>query len=69
MQVFTYGGFQIEKQNNICRQRWIAGGSSRNLDFEFRAAAAAGESGYSMEFDVPFPSDYDELLKQVCVFM
>lgn len=56
-QVFNYGGFHIEKQNNICCQRWIAG---RNLDFEFRAAAAAGES----EFDVPFPSDYDELLKQ-----
>ncbi|KAL1536371.1 protein LPA3 [Salvia divinorum] len=36
-------------------------GSSRNLAaFKF----GAGKSGYSMEFETQFPSDYDELLKQ-----
>lgn len=53
MQIFTHGGF--------------ARGSSRNLaGFKFRAASA-GKSGYSMEFETPFPSDYDELLKQVSI--
>ncbi|KAH6825507.1 LOW PSII ACCUMULATION protein [Perilla frutescens var. hirtella] len=64
-QVLSYRGFGIEKQSNICCLRSIGRGSSRNLDFHGgAAAAAAGESGYSREFDIPFPSDYDELLKQ-----
>ncbi|KAI3453871.1 hypothetical protein Pfo_010534 [Paulownia fortunei] len=61
-QGLIYGGFRIEREKNICSQRTIVRRFSRNLGFVI--SAAAGESGSSVEFDVPFPSDYTELLKQ-----
>ncbi|KAG8382076.1 hypothetical protein BUALT_Bualt05G0038900 [Buddleja alternifolia] len=58
--IITYGGFRIEKQKNISRQITIV--VRRNA--EFVMSAGGGESGSSVEFDVPFPSDYTELLHQ-----
>ncbi|KAK6129923.1 hypothetical protein DH2020_036317 [Rehmannia glutinosa] len=61
-QGITYGGFRVEKEKNICKERTFVRRFSRNLDFVINAAA--GESGSSVEFDVPFPSDYTQLLMQ-----
>ncbi|XP_057770046.1 protein LPA3 [Salvia miltiorrhiza] len=49
---------------SIPRVITYGGFASRNVAaLEFRAAAA-GKSRNPMEFETPFPSDYDELLKQ-----
>ncbi|KAL2234620.1 UNVERIFIED_CONTAM: hypothetical protein Sindi_1194200 [Sesamum indicum] len=63
-QGLTYRGLGIEKQKNVCSQRTVLTGfSSRNLGFVI--SAAGGKSGSSVEYDVPFPSDYTQLLQQV----
>lgn len=70
--MFISRGFRIEKQKKVCSQKTTVGnGFSRNVAFEFRAAAAAaaggGKDAYSSELETPFPSDYDELIMQVSV--
>lgn len=62
--MFTSRGFRIEKHRNVYSRRSIANGVSKTLA---AGAAAAGKGAYSSEFETPFPSDYDELIKQVSV--
>ncbi|KAL7150524.1 hypothetical protein ABFS83_05G118300 [Erythranthe nasuta] len=65
--LITHGGFlRIEKSKRIlCNKKTVVRKLSRNLDFVINAAAAAGaESGSSVDFDVPFPIDYTQLLYQ-----
>lgn len=71
MQGFTYGGFRFEKRIDIGIQKTSFRKCRRNLDFVTSAAAAAngGGSGSSVGFDVPFPSDYTELLEQVSLLL
>ncbi|KAL3645780.1 hypothetical protein CASFOL_010960 [Castilleja foliolosa] len=58
----SFGGFRVEKDKSICKYRPIVRKFSRN--FEFLNNAASGESGSYVDFDVPFPSDYTQLLNQ-----
>ncbi|KAL2527678.1 protein of unknown function (DUF1995) [Abeliophyllum distichum] len=59
---FCFGGFPVKKDGGICIQRIGISKILKKLDFVNNAAP--GESGSSVEFDVPFPSDYFELLQQ-----
>ncbi|KAL2551138.1 hypothetical protein Fot_12668 [Forsythia ovata] len=59
---FCFWGFPAKKDGGICGQRIGISKILKKLDFVNNAAS--GESGSSVEFDVPFPSDYFELLQQ-----
>ncbi|KAK4422474.1 hypothetical protein Salat_1829900 [Sesamum alatum] len=63
-QGLTYRGLLgIEKEQNVYSQTTILPRFSRNLGFVI--SAGGGKSGSSLEeYDVPFPSDYTELLHQ-----
>ncbi|CAI9762561.1 unnamed protein product [Fraxinus pennsylvanica] len=52
---YYFGGFPIKKDEGKMK-------ILKKLDFVNNAAS--GESGSSVDFDVPFPSDYNELLQQ-----
>ncbi|CAA0838256.1 Domain of unknown function (DUF1995 [Striga hermonthica] len=65
LQVHNYGCSWVD-QNKFYGKRKISKRLSRTLCFVIKAAS--GESGSSVEFDLPFPSDYDELLKQEIEF-
>ncbi|KAL0297482.1 UNVERIFIED_CONTAM: hypothetical protein Sradi_6800300 [Sesamum radiatum] len=54
-QGLTYRGLGIEKEKNVCSQRTI---------LPRLISAGDGKSGSSVEYDVPFPSDYTQLLQQ-----
>ncbi|KAL0447707.1 UNVERIFIED_CONTAM: hypothetical protein Slati_1898600 [Sesamum latifolium] len=56
---YSYRGLGIEKEKNVCSQRTI---------LPRLISAGGGKSGSSVEYDVPFPSDYTQLLQQEIEF-
>ncbi|KAM7493819.1 hypothetical protein LguiB_028428 [Lonicera macranthoides] len=54
--------FRIKREVNLCGRKVPNLGIS--LDLQFVTNSVSGDSGASVEYDVPFPNDYSELLQQ-----
>ncbi|XP_034702902.1 protein LOW PSII ACCUMULATION 3, chloroplastic isoform X1 [Vitis riparia] len=60
--VLSCRSFQVKKDGSFCGPKIAAFKMSRNL--EFKANSVSGDSSASVGFNVPFPSDYSEILEQ-----
>ncbi|KAM7490959.1 hypothetical protein LguiA_033880 [Lonicera macranthoides] len=59
---FSCTSFRIKREVNLCGRKVPNLGIS--LDLQFVTNSVSGDSGASVEYDVPFPNDYSELLQQ-----
>lgn len=63
MQGFNCRGFGVKRDVNVCLGRVGTRKISRMV-----STSVSGDSGASVEYDVPFPSDYSQLLEQVSFY-
>ncbi|KAM7493813.1 hypothetical protein LguiB_028422 [Lonicera macranthoides] len=59
---FSCTNFRIKREVNLCGRKVPNLGIS--LDLQFVTNSVSRDSGASVEYDVPFPNDYSELLQQ-----